>query len=350
MSNYSDIVKQGYLKAKSQKLGKWQKRWVVLRCASSRGPNRLERFENEKKAMLSDDPKVINLTEVERVEQAHAENRLYVLTLVFNKSHTKKFAADSDMEASEWFEVLNQHIGVSVPTLPLASNFGSGQPDPRDMFHVYLLPNTNTQFCGEYLLQVTASSIILYEPNGTMKPLIMWKLNTLRSYGRDDSKFTFEAGRLAETGEGLFIFTTVEAEQVYQKVNSATQALVTVQSMNRRQQGGLLSDRGVPPDAHPIARHNSDSGSKPNAYLKNQPVTQSKSLPVSPIRDSNANTMLGQLEQNGASFSGELNADYNSRPLPAPPRQGQNINNLTYIDEECSLSPGLRQFLSKKNT
>jgi len=67
------------------------------------------------------------------------------------------------------------------------------------MFHVYLLPNTNTEFCGEYLLRVNASSIILHEPFDLMKPLVTWKLNTLRSYGRDESKFTFEAGRLVMT-------------------------------------------------------------------------------------------------------------------------------------------------------
>ena len=63
------------------------------------------------------------------------------------------------------------------------------------MFHVYLLPNTNTEYSGEYLLHVTSESIILRDANYSSQVLVTWKLNTLRRYGRDDSKFTFESGR-----------------------------------------------------------------------------------------------------------------------------------------------------------
>lgn len=93
----NDLITEANYICSLNHLQKWQKRWVVLRCASSRGPNRLERFENEKKAMLGDDPKVVNLKEVQMIEPARAENRLYVLTLVFSKSHTKKFAADTGL-------------------------------------------------------------------------------------------------------------------------------------------------------------------------------------------------------------------------------------------------------------
>ena len=37
----SDVLKQCYLKIKSKNVGVWQKRWVVLRRASSKGPYRL---------------------------------------------------------------------------------------------------------------------------------------------------------------------------------------------------------------------------------------------------------------------------------------------------------------------
>lgn len=37
----SDVLKQCYLKIKSKNVGVWQKRWVILRRASSKGPYRL---------------------------------------------------------------------------------------------------------------------------------------------------------------------------------------------------------------------------------------------------------------------------------------------------------------------
>ena len=73
----------------------WQKKWVILRRASSKGPNRLERFVDEKSSMLNYDCKTIELTDVERVERIRADNRMYIIVLWFSDGDTKKFAANS---------------------------------------------------------------------------------------------------------------------------------------------------------------------------------------------------------------------------------------------------------------
>jgi hypothetical protein len=45
--------------------------------------------------MLNYDCKMIDLTEVERVERIRADNRMYILVLWFTDGNSKKFAANS---------------------------------------------------------------------------------------------------------------------------------------------------------------------------------------------------------------------------------------------------------------
>jgi len=283
MSEYSDIVKQGYVKTKSKNFGHWQKKWFILRKASSKGPSRLERFNDEKSSMLQYESKMIDLTDIERVEICRME-KLHVLQLYEKNGDVKKFAANSDMDATDWLEALNQQIGRSHPSLSSAGLEG-GTSHIRDMFHVYLLPNTSLDYYGEYLLHVTSESIILREAVNTFAPLVTWKLNTLRKYGRDESKFTFESGRSSQTGEGLFIFTTVDSEEIYQKVYSATQALVTVQNMVRRQNNSTTPDR-VLPVQRPVVRHHSETDglAKWSNGERVQMPAHSQSLPSTPKR------------------------------------------------------------------
>ncbi len=152
-----------------------------------------------------------------------------------------------------------------------------------DSFRVKLVPTPNLEVHGECQMQITSDSIHLFDIYDPSKCLVTWPLNSLRKYGRDKSRFTFEAGRsvvavvsekiawakllkypsspetllreyfaspnccfvlwyqsfssaggtvsfdrFCPTGEGMFIFRTNEGEKIHSLVHQATLAIAAI--------------------------------------------------------------------------------------------------------------------------
>ncbi|RWS05962.1 Docking protein 6-like protein, partial [Dinothrombium tinctorium] len=237
-TDVSDIVKQGYLRVRSKNVGVWQKRWIVLRRASSKGPCRLEKYLDEKSARSAVQHKTALLTNVATISRLPQSTKKQSFAINFNDGTFKWFLCDSDLEADNWVKLLMQECLTTQPGLT------TGEPDVlspgiqkelQEQFRVHLLPTPKLDVFGECLLQVTHENIYLWDVVNSKVKLVAWPLTALRRYGSDPTKFTFEAGRHCATGEGMFVFHTLEGEKIYRKVHQATLAIAEAHHKSRRQ-------------------------------------------------------------------------------------------------------------------
>ncbi|XP_071973013.1 docking protein 4 isoform X2 [Engystomops pustulosus] len=225
-SNSTDIVRQGYVRMKSRKLGIYRRCWLVLRKSSSKGPWRLEKYPDESSVSSS---QVMEISNVKCIMRLPKETKRQAVAIIFCDDLARTFTCDSELEAEEWFKVLSMDCPATQ-----VNDCSLGEPDlltpgvqseQTERFSVFLLPSSNLDVYGESKMQITEENLYLWDPHNPRTKLLSWPLCSLRRYGSDSSRFTFEAERVCGINEGLYTFQTLQGQQIYERVHTAVLAL-----------------------------------------------------------------------------------------------------------------------------
>uniref|UniRef100_A0A8C5GKF1 Docking protein 4-like n=1 Tax=Gouania willdenowi TaxID=441366 RepID=A0A8C5GKF1_GOUWI len=207
-SNFNDVLKQGYVRMRSRKLGIYRRCWLVFRKSSSKGPCRLEKYPEEKAAYIRTSPKVTDMSHVKSITRLPRDTKRQAVTIVFTD--------DTSAPSADWYKSLSvECLGCGLNDISL------GEPDllaagvqceHTERFHVFLLPSSNLDIYGECMMQVTQENITC---GTSTTPAPSFHLAALRLY-------FIVFCRMCDSGEGLYTFQTSEGEHIYQRVHTST--------------------------------------------------------------------------------------------------------------------------------
>ena len=112
---------------------------------------------------------------------------------------------------------------------------------------------------GHYFLHVSALYLCLTSVT-TGQRLLTWPLKYLRRYGRDHTKFTFEAGRKCESGPGVYFLGTQMGNAIFLQVHANVKTIGMQQHTSLQQEdivkgsgsnvGGMKPIVTLPPVRH----------------------------------------------------------------------------------------------------
>lgn len=168
-------------------------------------------------------PKIITLENCVKITQEPAPaNQINI----FTKTGTLTLNALNELELKHWVQAL-QSVAFKDKSYTLPRNSVIEEDNDlycssynEGIFTVKILASDIAELkCGleakTYLLHLTATEIQLKDFEDHSILVVKWPYRYIRKYGYRDGKFTFEAGRKCDTGEGSFSFVHSNPQEVF---------------------------------------------------------------------------------------------------------------------------------------
>ncbi|PSN38341.1 hypothetical protein C0J52_12689 [Blattella germanica] len=245
----------------------WHKKYCQLFKSSKNGIERLEVFDNEEEVSKSASVRIITLENCIKIMQDAQKHQSYVFSIV-TKTAIHHFASLTEKEMSDWitaFQSIAFKDDCSRQTIEedndlycssgevyffhfLAKCHFHGSP-PKiswikisavtgflkehnnvlySVFTVNLVPSEASTRCklepGSYTL-VVASAAIQLRNSLDHRLLFTWPYRYIRRYGYREGKFTFEAGRKCDTGEGVFHLEHTNQQEIFRCLSSKMKSM-----------------------------------------------------------------------------------------------------------------------------
>lgn len=206
----------------------WHKKYCQLFRSSKNGIERLEVFDNEEEVSKNTTIRIITLENCIKIMQDAQKHQPNVFAIV-TKNAIHHFASLSEKELSDWISAFQSVVfkdDCSRRTIEedndLYCSSGEG------VFTVNLVPSEASTRCklepGPYTLVVASAAIQLHDSQ-EHRLLFTWPYRYIRRYGYREGKFTFEAGRKCDTGEGVFHLEHSNQQEIFRCLSSKMKSM-----------------------------------------------------------------------------------------------------------------------------
>lgn len=206
----------------------WQEKYCLLYNASKSGIERLEIFDNVDQDSI---PRIITLENCIKIEPKSS-----LAFSVITKSNLYDFMAANEESLQQWIGAIQQVAFKDFTKEETASICEDNElycpSEEKNEFKVTLHATDASCRCklegkAMYVLVLTSNAIQLFK-QGTKDDrtlLLTWPYCYVRRYGHKDGKFTFEAGRKCESGEGMFLFEHDNQQEIFRCVSSKMKSM-----------------------------------------------------------------------------------------------------------------------------
>ncbi|XP_011302805.1 docking protein 1 [Fopius arisanus] len=202
----------------------WHKRYCQLFKASKYGIERLEIWDSKEDFLGQQlSPRIITLENCVKIGPSNQPKVIAVVT----RSLTHHFGCITEGETRDWITAF-QH--VAFPDLPSMETIEEDNDlyctSGKGLFSVKLVETDASKRCRldekNYTLLVGDTEMNLMDGD-TVR--FTWPYRYIRKYGYGEGKFTFEAGRKCESGEGSFRLEHSNQQEIFRCISSRMKSM-----------------------------------------------------------------------------------------------------------------------------